>query len=608
MKKIIKEQPNKIIKEEPKPINKEDPTKVVKEEPKQINKEEPKKINKEENAQFFNNEINVDNYNISYYCDSLSKFSNDIYADYYKKVPIKQKRIFNVLENPISYFRHNYYPKIIICKDTASNLVKGICIYSLAFNNHDSEPNKIFLEHLSSYNNEEMEIILKNMFEFLKNNNILINTCISNIAKNEIYIDLYYYTENDKFLIDKDICNFFKNELKFRWVKLENIAKGVRFQKMRHQFDNKNVKENLESNELEQSINENSKNNLCCNFYIKDNSKAKFVNKNEESQISEENLNEKNKKYINPFNMVYLIKKISLDDKYSKYIENNTCNFFINYDQLCVKELFDNNKNIELQKQLIENNSIITSDMNQLINCIEKNETEKNPSHKFDIKTKMNIRPIFDNCISIKYKGYYFNRIENKDVKIFSEKETNQKFYYMTSKNNENIKLLISYKLNDKFKDKYICMQDNSNISLKFKEIYNNFDLIEENVVDKDKINHLYIPSFDINSIIKTCYKKSNQESKPQHGENDEKYIISNYDEYLKIKLFSEDYYYENNNINTKSNFYFDNIEDDFINNKDCIIDDNFIIFVVNFDFIENIAVIPLISLYITKDNFISDI
>ena len=565
-------------------------------------------INKEENVQSFNNSINVDNYNISYYCDSLSKFINDIYAEYYKKVTIEQKRIFNVLENPISYFSHNYYPKIIICKDTNSNLVKGICIYSVSFNCHNNEPNQIIIEHLSSYNNEEMEIILKNMLEFLKNNNILINSCNSNIAKNEIYLDLYYYTENEKFLIDKDICNFIKNDLKFKWVKLENISKGVRFQKMKHQFNNKNLEENFDNNELEQSIDENSKNNLCCNFYIKDNSKAKFVNKSEESQISKENLNEKEKKYINPFNMVYLIKKISLDDKYSKYIENNTSNFFINNDQLCIKELFNNDNNIELQKQLIDNNSFISSDMNQLINCLENNEIEKIPSHKFDIKTKMNIRPIFDNCISIKYKGYYFNRIENRDAKIFSEKETNQKFYYMTSKNNENIKLLISYKLNSKFKDKYICIQDNSNISLKFKEIYNNFDLIEENIKDKDKTKHLYIPSFDINSVIKTCYKKSNQENKSHHGDNDEKYIISKYDEYIKIKFFSEDCYYENNKINTKSNFYFDNIEDDFNNNKDCFIDDNFIIFVVNFDFIENIAVIPLISLYITKNNFISEI
>jgi hypothetical protein len=132
-------------------------------------------INKEENVQSFNNSINVDNYNISYYCDSLSKFINDIYAEYYKKVTIEQKRIFNILENPISYFSHNYYPKIIICKDINSNLVKGICIYSVAFNCHDNEPNKIIIEHLSAYNNEEMEIILKNMLEFLKNNNINLN-------------------------------------------------------------------------------------------------------------------------------------------------------------------------------------------------------------------------------------------------------------------------------------------------------------------------------------------------------------------------------------------------------------------------------------------------
>ena len=54
-------------------------------------------------------------------------------------------------------------------------------------------------------------------------------------------------------------------------------------------------------------------------------------------------------------------------------------------------------------------------------------------------------------------------------------------------------------------------------------------------------------------------------------------------------------------------NFYYDKIEEDYINNRESFIDDNFIIFVINFEVISKIATIPLISLYITKDKFISD-
>ena len=59
---------------------------------------------------------------------------------------------------------------------------------------------------------------------------------------------------------------------------------------------------------------------------------------------------------------------------------------------------------------------------------------------------------------------------------------------------------------------------------------------------------------------------------------------------------------------NSSINFYYDKIEEDYINNKDIIIDDNFIIFILNFDVIDNFAVIPLMSLYITKENFITEI
>ena len=570
--------------------------------------------NKEEDINTISNINNktIENYNISYYSGTISNFIT-IYSEYYKKIPIEQKKIFNILENPMNYFKHNYFPKIIICNDPYSDLIKGICIYSVIFNCHNNISNQIIIEHLSAYNNEEMEIILKNIFDFLKNNNILNNSCKTNILNNEIYIDLYFYLENDKFLIDTTIRDFIKNELKFRWVKLENISEKIRFQKMKHQFPNNNQigNEVSDNNNIEEPNEDNSKNNLCCNFSIKDNSVMKFMNKNEAGKLSnEDNINLKDIKYINPFNIIYLIKKISGEQNYSKYILNNINNFFNNNDQINIDEIFKNDKMGESQNEIIENNPFISTDLQQLINYFDNNdiEKEKNGKNEFDIKTKMNLEPLFDNCISIKYKNYYFNRIENENVKIFTEKETNQKFYFITSKNNENINLLISSNLNEQFKNKYISLQDNSNIGLKFKDIYNNFELNESNQSDENTNKYLYIPSFDINSKIKAYHKNQNQSNNEEKNiEKEEKYIMTNYDEYFKIKFFSEDLYYESNNkINSNNNFYFDKIEEDYIKDKDCIIDDNFIIFIINFDVIENIAVIPLMSLYITKDNFLS--
>ena len=63
----------------------------------------------------------------------------------------------------------------------------------------------------------------------------------------------------------------------------------------------------------------------------------------------------------------------------------------------------------------------------------------------------------------------------------------------------------------------------------------------------------------------------------------------------------------QNKHKNSSINFYYNEIENDYINNKDCILDDNFIIFILNFDIIDNLAAIPLMSLYITKENFLTD-
>ena len=586
-----------------------------------------------------NDKINLSKYNTSYYCGNLSDFII-IYNNYYQRVPIEQKRIFNIKENPINYFKNNYFPKIIITSDTKLTLIKGICIYSHIFHNNENKSNNIIIEHLSAYNNEEMENIFKNIFDFLKNNNILINSNINNIS-NEIYIDLYFYLENEKFIIDTKIRDFIKNELKFKWVKLENLSKKIRYQKMKHLFNNKN---NLLNNEIddnnilnqsilgikalkdknegenndrhnneseENTIEENCDNNLFCNFYIKNKSIIKYINQKDfNSEKGNNNLIFNNIKYINPFNFIYLIKKISEDCIYSEYIINNTYNFFTMNDHLDIEEILNNNDGVSLN-DILASNTFLSSDIQKLINHFNDNNKNKEGNNKFDINSKINIFPIFDNCISIKYKNYFFNRIEQDNIKILIEKETKQKFFFISPNNNktDNIILLISSSLNEQFKYKYISPQNNSNISLKFIDIYNNIISSESN----DNKKYLYIPSFEINSKIKNLYKKHRKpENEEEFDNNNETYIINEYEEYFNLKFLSEDFigesikYKNKKNKNSSINFYFNEIEEDYIKNKDCILDDDFIIFILNFDIIDNFAAIPLMSLYITKDNFIS--
>ena len=174
-----------------------------------------------------------DNLNISYFSGKLTDFMN-IYSEYYEKIPEEQKIIFNLKKDPLKYLEHNFYPKIIICQDKVTNIIKGMCIYSIIFRSHERKPNEIIIEHISSYNKEEMENILSKMIEFIKDNHILRDLFAFNKDLiTEIYIDLHYFLVNEKFEIDKNIRDFISKKLKFKWVKLENISKVIRFQKMK---------------------------------------------------------------------------------------------------------------------------------------------------------------------------------------------------------------------------------------------------------------------------------------------------------------------------------------------------------------------------------------
>ena len=194
--------------------------------------------NKDNNISNLKNEINIhpikDNDYIAFYCGKISNFKS-IYSSYYTSIPEEQKLIFNLKQDPIEYLYNNFYPKIIICSDKKTKVIKGLCIFSYIFTN-EAKNNGIFIEHISSYNEESQEKIFEQLLSYIKENSYNIFGFENNRKDKDIYIDLYYKNENGKFQINTGIRDFFRNQLKFKWVKLENISKYVRFQKMRHQF------------------------------------------------------------------------------------------------------------------------------------------------------------------------------------------------------------------------------------------------------------------------------------------------------------------------------------------------------------------------------------
>ena len=535
-----------------------------------------------------------DNLNISYFSGKLTDFMN-IYSEYYEKIPEEQKIIFNLNKDPLKYLEHNFYPKIIICQDKVTNIIKGMCIYSIIFRSHERKPNEIIIEHISSYNKEEMENILSKMIEFIKDNHILRDLFAFNKDLiTEIYIDLHYFLVNEKFEIDKNIRDFISKKLKFKWVKLENISKVIRFQKMKQIIHCGDMKASIRSSinsMLNDNINES--NYLLSNFSIKDNFIINFVQKlmnNNSEEIDANNILRK----INPYNIFYLTyikKKIQNIKNSFDFILSKINTFFSSYKLLNeIPMISDENNNDEL------NIYSIPADLKILSDCFDGKF-----NNEISVRNKIDIFPLFDGCLSLKYENYFYNRIECKDIKIVKENSTEQIFYFMKAANNENITILISANLNDNFKNKYLKDKDennsNNNISLSFKDIYNN--LIEcQSEEEQNKNNYLFIPAFS----LEQKYELKNNNIENQKEEN----VISDINEECKIEFIPEDLIIRRNN-KISNNFEFNIVGDEIKNRRDSIINDEFMIFILDIDMIDNIGIIPLMSIHVHKENFIPD-
>ena len=590
-----------------------------------------------------------DNDDISFYCGKISNFIS-IYSSYYNIIPEEQKIILNLKSDPLEYLYNNFFPKIIMYTDKKTKNIKGLCIFSHIYTN-DTKNNGLFIEHISSYNEEEREVIFEKLLLFIKENSYNIFGFENNRKEKDIYIDLYYKFDNGKFNINTDIRDFFRNQLKFKWVKLENLSKFTRFQKMRHQFminsgndnidllnneyddnnilyqsilgrkefnndENNNESEREEESEDDENnidisrvfdtqndINESNKENinikesiqkethshkiinLLNNFSIKNKTVLKFKSKNINKGNNVENI-----KYANSFNFIYLLGKI-------KESEN------INYDNIIPNtDLYFNETESDMINKVLskcfKKNKILLIEDNMFYSDIKELSNLKENKNKFKINTNINIFPIFDNCISFRYNNYYYNRIHQKKIETFREVMTQQTFYMINK--TENLILFITSSLNDNFKQKYLNGENKENLSNNFKNIYNN--LID---VKNKESNILYIPSFEIK-----CKLENNCYTNVEEGKN--KYNLYCFEDYYNIKYLTKELMgvkYNKNmkkNRNINMNFEYDLINENDID-KETFIKDDFLLVILNLNVIDSLGSLPLLTLYIKKDYFISE-
>ena len=526
-----------------------------------------------------------DNLTVSYFSSKITEFIS-LYSEYFEKIPEQQKLIFNLNKDPTKYLEHNYYPKIIICKDKTTNAIKGICIYSVLFKGHEKQPDQIIIEHISSYNQEEMEHIITKILKFIRDKNIIKDISKTGRKLNtEILINLYYHLVNEEFQIDKNIKDFIEKKLKFKLGEVEDISEVLRCQKM------KLIITNVNNNNFENNY------NLCSNFFIKDNFTVNLV---EKLIMNNANNNDFNIKKINPYNIIYIIylmKKIYNIKNSFDYLLNKLNKFSTKKNLL----LEDANNDVAMSLVLNDNfnNDLniksLPKDLQSISNCIKGDL-----NNELDINNNLNIFPLFDGCVTIKYRNYFYNRIECENIKVLKEKATEQIFYQLNTTNDENMNILISSNLNYNFKMKYLSnsnedTNEHFNNIKNFEEIYNN---LEEFISEKKSINnYIYIPSFS----IEQKYEQSNVENSNEEVKN----VINSFNEEYKVEFLTEELI-KKKKKKVSNNFEF-NITKEEINKNGYLIEDEFIIFILDNDIMDKIGIIPVISIDVHKNNFISN-
>ena len=247
------------------------------------------------------------------------------------------------------------------------------------------------------------------------------------------------------------------------------------------------------------------------------------------------------------------------------------------------------------------NNDLNIKTLPEDLQCISKFITG-NLKDELDISNKLNISPLFDGCLSMRYKNYFYNRIECKNIKIFNEKGTQQIFYLLNTVNDKNISMLISSNLNADFKNKYLSFSNGEeknnhfNGVKNFEEMFNSLE--ELNSDGKEISKYIYIPAFS----IEQKYEQSNIENYDEYVKN----VINRFNEEYKIEFLTEELIIKKSKkINNSLEF---NITEEEIKNKnEYLIDDEFMIFILDDNVINNIGIIPILDINVHKDNFISD-
>ena len=374
-----------------------------------------------------NNERNLNNSIIFFYSDNISELAKD-YEEYFNKIPETQRGTFHI-ENNITSLIKGIMPIILIKKE--DNVIKSIL--SLSVSHEDN--NAFIVNHYSTLSNDTIKSQFEEFTNYLKENKINYSS---------IFIHLYYCMKEGNLALSQEI-NVIMIQLKFKWVKLENLDNGTRFQKM--QLRNQNSKQ------IHKKIEPIIEIKTSLLFLQSEDELTKESNKTFESSL-------------NPF---------------MKLIVDNLIN--------------SNTKELDSIKGLIESLKIDEGndkeDIQRFISSNKIKDIISNLKISQYHSAYFELNPMFDSIMTMKLNNKVYHRISSK-VEVLLEKETNQKFYMLLTSDSSTF---IIAELNEKCKREFTKGN-----------IYEAFSSFNSKIepLPTENVNSIYIPSFTDEQINST--------------------------------------------------------------------------------------------------------
>ena len=489
-----------------------------------------------------------------------------LYNAYLKTVNDDIKISFKINPNIFHYSLIGASPKIILFKHNNSIL------YGMATLSYDSSQiyhRSLMITSISCSNNYSItDTLLK-----------LVDYCDREIEYDELVLFLYFYENEAKkgeYLLNEEFKNMIKTKTKFKWTALENTGneRKIRYHYKKSFSLNRNI---LPKKKLIKIV----KNYIQIRFY-------RFIKYN--SNNCEKGLN--TKEYTFLFNV------IDLSLKYGKEPDNNNDELNLMFSKIVGL------KKKRLLKMITEFNYAIYNKGKAFLDELSKNEDKI-----FSEILYRRFLPLVKIVSQNHFLGLYYTNISTHFSSIF-KKRINDYEYNIISINEFNIEAFrLSKEENNEDYNKYLYFFKSENESISF--ILYELELSNEKEMEESNINENYKKDL-FNKILKKILTKEKEEpakyfkkigipSFRYHPtfqiEKKNQYKITDYDILDGDDWF--DFCIENNNNANLFSFP----ENNLINDDSKIIENSFVIAIINPDLTVDYQ-IPALNIYYISKNF----